>query len=271
MNKQVFVSALALLLVQSPAQAEWEVGTFLGIHHFSANNRLGRYPLDTDDTSLDTAPTLGLRAAFIPKLRWGVEAEVSAAPTATKDSLSGVTVVRAGAHLIVNLLVDRVRPFVLLGAGGAFSQPSNPLYFRRDADASAHGGVGLRFDVNPDIGIRADLRLMTASDVRTNGVALDVAASLGCYGRFPWQKADDVADTDQDGIADKTDECPKEPGTARNGGCPDKSAPALKVETPKTEASPLGTEPPKAQALPLQPEPTVPEVPTPDAPQKMAP
>ncbi len=254
------------LLVAGPARAEIEAGAFSGAARFSPSSRFARYPLDPNDTSFSSSFALGLRGAYLPSVRWGIEGEVSVVPTSTKNELSSVTVINAGAHGVFNILTGRVRPFVLLGGGGSLAQPSNPLYLRKDTIASAHAGAGVRFDLSELIGLRLDLRASTAPDVRSSGgVTFDMAAFLGFYGRFPWQKVADVTDRDSDGIADKEDECPDVAGLPKFGGCPepkpgDSTAPGTAPDgtTPPTDGTTAptdGTTPPADGTTPPAPAP----------------
>lgn len=214
----------AALLAPSIAEAEIEASGVLGWRWFSQRSELGRYLDDPPETALVNNIALGMRIGWLPWPRWGIEGDLTVVPTRTADDRASVLVMAMRGQAVYNILTERVRPFVAVGAGMSFSSTSNPVWVLTDADADFHGGVGVRVDIGSDWGLRADMRV-TGSPGQSERPVVGVEAFVSLYGRFPWQLAaeaptSDPNDDDGDGVANAVDKCPQAAGAVTREGCP---------------------------------------------------
>jgi OOP family OmpA-OmpF porin len=172
------------------------------------------------------APEFGLRAAFFPVGFLGVEGEGALMPTsATDDSAALLYSVRG--HLIAQLPMWSIQPFVVFGGSGfGAKNDSNG----DDADPGVHFGGGVKAAINELLAVRLDLRdnltQKNADDPaeqrRIDGdpthhaeVLLGLSVVLGRAAPPPAPPRD----TDGDGIVDREDSCPNDPGPEPDG-CP---------------------------------------------------
>ena len=217
--------AVALLASARPAQAKdfkpyWEIGGFVGAHWFSQTNELGVPDVQPWPNSPRSRAIVGLRLGFefVPKL--SLELEAGLIPTvARKNSDLDLLVIPWRGHVMYRFLNGVVQPFVLAGYGAQSMVSANKQIMSNDTDATAHFGVGAKFQLGYDWGVRLDGRLLLPpSSVPDTKVTIDWEVLVGFYvqlGKAP-------KDTDKDGIPDKKDKCPLEPGPKENDGCPDK-------------------------------------------------
>jgi OOP family OmpA-OmpF porin len=217
--------ALALLASPRPAQAkdfrpDWELGGFVGAHWFNQVNELGVPDVEPWPNSPRSRAIIGLRLGFefVPKL--SLEFEGGLMPTvARKHGDLDLLVITYRGHVMYRFLNGVFQPFVLAGYGGYTMRTTNTSIMSNDTDSAAHFGVGAKFQLGHDWGIRLDGRLMLPpSSVPDSKATLDWEALVGFYvqlGKGP-------KDTDKDGIPDDKDKCPTEPGPKENDGCPDK-------------------------------------------------
>jgi len=212
---------------------QMEAGVFIGAHIFSDTNGLGRTANAPIDNSFSPGATLGLRLGFIVLPRLSLEAELGLIPTGTKEGRTQVFAFGYRAHLLVHILTGRIRPFVLVGGGGFSNTSSNPTIVQQDTDGELHAGVGVKFDIKKNWGLRVDGRIAFSPAISGIYFTEDGEVTVGLYGLFDFGKkpvpaAPPVAtyvppaDSDKDGITDDKDKCPKEAGLAELGGCPDK-------------------------------------------------
>lgn len=201
-----------------PGRNVVELGVGVGALLPSAAHELYQY----DTTWRRYAPaatSLAVRAGFYPLALLGVEAEAGLAPTHT-DAGAAARIFGARGHLVAQLPLYSVVPFVLvggglLGTGGALG---------RDIDPSLHFGGGLKVFATRWIGGRIDARthLGLAHTVEASRTFhTEVLASLVVTLHRPY------LDTDHDGVPDpgqrarSEDACPREHGVRSLRGCPD--------------------------------------------------
>lgn len=212
-----------------PTAMSYEAGLYLGAHWFSAEHNLQ----DTDrpgtggHQQLSTGGEMGLRVAFFPLAFVGAEMEtgVTFSGTETTDKSAKVLVFRG--HLIAQLPAARIVPFVLIG-GGVVSLRSGDDALGTDSDPAVHFGAGVKFAVTKLISARLDLRDSLIQRNRllpdsqdgdlVHNVELLVGASV-TIGRTPWAPVIAPSDRDRDGIYNRDDQCPSEPGPGPTG-CP---------------------------------------------------
>jgi OOP family OmpA-OmpF porin len=238
---------------QSPAPQvnPIEVGVFGGIHLFDSQHTLGRDQSDSPDTSPAHGPAFGLRLAYNLNEWIGAEAEFMFAPTKTRNSATWDYIFGYRAHIIATFLHSGyVRPFALLGAGALTAMPDKydsedgiTLPRGRDTDGFYHVGIGAKFPMDDNWGLRLDGRCLfpfaALHDVATVGTETGyhgpdweilASAYLGFGAEQPAPPpppppppVDD--DPDKDGIRGAADKCPTQPedkdGFQDEDGCPD--------------------------------------------------
>lgn len=239
MNSNTFKILFGVLAAQAfipVAQADVEVGIFGGAKFYSEDGSLARARAPGDPSSaLSHSGVFGLRIAYLPIPRLALEGEVGVSPTGMRGPLSfpdgqpvpnsqaQAAVMPIRAHLLINFLTGRVRPFVLLGGGGHVSVPLSTGALQTDAKGALHAGAGLAFDVRPGWGLRFDGRfiLVEGSTQVLTPEGEVLAAVFGHFGSAPPPPPPVVAkDGDGDGVPDGQDACPDKAGPAASAGCP---------------------------------------------------
>ena len=232
---------------EEPVVQPFEVGVFGGLHIFEKKHGLGRAEDSPEGISPDTGGAFGLRLGY-NIIKWvGVEAEGMISPTHTRwsnaDGGTSMLVFGFRGQVIATFIhTGYVRPFALIGAGVLMSYPKNTDVVGRDTDGFYHLGVGAKFPITDNFGLRLDGRVMTpfallrgiakvGNETKWDGPDYEVL--LSAYMAFGGEKAPPPPpppppappkDTDGDGIPDTSDACPTEPGPksddpAKNG-CP---------------------------------------------------
>jgi OOP family OmpA-OmpF porin len=171
---------------------------------------------------INSAAELFVRGAWLPIRFAGIEAEAAVGASSTADDVQSYPWAFR-AHVIGQLPLWRVTPFVLFG-GGRIGNVSNQM--GADSDPLMHFGGGAKVYLTDDVLVRLDLRdnlsqKNNSSDgTLTHSPELLLGVSL-TFGRP--QKSTMVPcvpeDTDGDGIVDRADKCPSQPGDGRDG-CP---------------------------------------------------
>lgn len=178
------------------------------------------------------APDLGLRVGYYPLRFWGIEAEGALMPTTTLDRAFATRLWTLRGHLIGQLPVASIAPFVVVGAG-AFALRSNALVLGNDVDPAFHLGIGTKVFINRRITMRLDLRDQISPRRGVEGgatnsieVLLGLSIPLGRErdrdpGADPESECPPAVpvDSDGDGFLDTEDRCPTEEGVAPDG-CP---------------------------------------------------
>ena len=234
--------------IEEPPEFRFDFGIFGGIHFFDSKHALGSY----QDIQNDPDPNLW--TGISPKLvggafggrlglhfnRWiGLEAEVDATPTKTRNNATSMWIFGYRGSVIVNLTNSYVfQPFILAGYGGLTSLVSNTDVVGNDTWGFLHAGLGAKVGLTPAIGLRLDGRILvpwTALDpVIPKGntrapydgpdFQVLVAAFLN-FGVIQKVVIESSGDRDGDGIPDNLDKCPDEPedkdGFQDEDGCPD--------------------------------------------------
>lgn len=227
----------------------FEVGVFGGARFFERLHGLGRLADDPEGLSPNHAFTFGLRLTLNITPYVGFEGELLTARTSTRDESTDMWVHSYRGHAIVNFLPGgRFIPFALLGFGGVSSRVDTPDIVPHDTDSMFHAGLGAKFLLTENIGLRLDGRILVPpaifSDIATVGSETqwdgpDWEALLGVYVNLgakpkpaapppppppPPPPAPDP-DPDQDGVLGDADKCPTEPedkdGFEDADGCPD--------------------------------------------------
>jgi OOP family OmpA-OmpF porin len=139
----------------------FEVGLIAGGHFFEKLHGLGRTRIDSDGLSPDHGGTFGLRLGLNLNPWVGIEAEGLISPTRTRDDSTSYNVLAYRAQVIVNFIHTGVfRPFALVGFGALSGFPGDTAIVPRDTDGAFHAGLGAKFPINENFGIRVDGRVM---------------------------------------------------------------------------------------------------------------
>lgn len=176
------------------------------------------------------APDVGVRLGYFPFRFVGLEAEGAYMPTTTLDANLPVSLWAVRGHVLAQLPVSSIAPFVLVG-GGVFSVASLDPILGTDVDQALHLGIGTKIFINHRLSARLDLRDIISPRRGVDGGAtnsLEVLLGLSLVlgrerDRAPEPRrrrsARTPADRDDDGFLDTEDRCPDVPGVAPEG-CP---------------------------------------------------
>jgi outer membrane protein OmpA-like peptidoglycan-associated protein len=230
------IGALALgLLAGGTAAAdetgEFDLGLFAGYHIASNTNDIGFR--GGQATSTDSGPLFGLRAGYGLFPHVGLEVEgaflYSHTRADTSDTYIGV-VYRA--NVLIRVTPDNLGGalFLVGGVGGITIGDSNDKAtptsgVKSDTKFWPHAGLAGKVNLGDNWGLRMDGRVFFAGSF-TDDRALDwegTASLWYVWGRKP-KTPPAPPDRDGDGVADKDDACPDQPGLAtadpKTNGCP---------------------------------------------------
>ncbi|MCY1071032.1 OmpA family protein [Nannocystis sp. RBIL2] len=214
-----------------PERNTAEIGIFLGTAVFARYHDF--YDPATAPQERLRRPSFegGLRVAYFPLSFLGLELEGGALPV-TYDPGGSALLYTFRGHGILQLPFFRVVPFIL-GGYGFMGLRSKPEVAGNDIDPIGHYGVGVKFHVTRMFTLRLDARHLIAAQAaqQTDGTShLEVlaGASLTLGRKKPAPAAKEDPDRDHDGVANKDDQCPDEPGDLPNG-CPDRDSDGDKV------------------------------------------
>ena len=240
---------------EEPPEFRFDFGLFGGGHFFDNNHSLGRSPESSTELSPASSGVFGGRLGLHFNRWFGLEAEVDATPTHTRNHNASMWVFGYRGSLILNLTDSYVfQPFILAGYGGLTSlvDNSNPaLIVQQDIPASStwgfmHAGLGFKVGFTPWTGLRVDGRIMApwtalapviseGNRIHYSGPDFEVLGSLFVnFGEIEKvhifketirELRPTSNDRDGDGIPDDLDKCPNEPedkdGFQDEDGCPD--------------------------------------------------
>jgi outer membrane protein OmpA-like peptidoglycan-associated protein len=213
----------------APTPGMAEVGVYGGVWFPSRHLELYAPDLSLPDDGLQllrvVAPDFGVRAGYYP-LRWvGVEVEGGVMPTRTLDSGGRVLPWTLRGHVVAQLGLWSITPFLLVGTGilGISSDPA-PQALGSEQDVAIHFGGGAKFYINRWIQLRLDIRNVVSNRVGVGeGLTSSPEILLGLsvtLGRKKEKKARPGAgDRDGDGVLDRDDYCPDVFGEPPRG-CP---------------------------------------------------
>jgi opacity protein-like surface antigen len=195
----IFASAIAfgaVLTAAAPsarADGPIELGGFGGFHYFAGSNELGAFEDDPLVRDIEPGVAFGVRLAWWPNPRAGVEGELSLVPTqleapdgtpeeAPEDDLF---VVGWRAQAIVHLVCGgRIRPFAVAGLGALSAASSDSNNRVDDTDLAFHAGAGVRIGIKDDWGIRIDTRAILPPSSDSESLTFDFEMTVGLYGFF---------------------------------------------------------------------------------------
>jgi outer membrane protein OmpA-like peptidoglycan-associated protein len=171
------------------------------------------------------APEVGLRAAYFPSRFVGIEIEGGAMPGRTKDTDARATAWALRGHVIAQLGLWSITPFILAGTGlVGMNSAAVPQGLGKDQDVAIHFGGGAKVYINRWVMLRLDVR-----DVVSNRMGVgegltsspEILLGLSFTLRPKKQKKAKPTNMDRDGdrVLDPEDYCPDVFGVQPRG-CP---------------------------------------------------
>lgn len=202
-----------------------ELGVFGGVFLPNARHELYEPAKATWAPYARVAGAIGLRVAYLPIPYVGAELDAAVMPVAldaTYVSSGGrANLYALRGHVIAQLPLASVVPFVLLGGGGLGARSD---VLGSDLDLASHFGGGLKVFVHRRVGVRLDVRGTVTSRQGTVGsrivhpeVLLGIVIPLGLQPR----DSDGDGSYDPDQRRPPVDRCPDVAGAVPMGGCPD--------------------------------------------------
>lgn len=158
----------------------------------------------------------GGRIAFFPLSWLGLEGEFDYALAKTIHTGTKSNIWNAGGHLVFQLPY-RFTPFLVAG-GGFLGVNSNQL--GKDIDPEFHWGLGLKFYITKNFGLRADGRHILSGRYVKYGKDPSHSFEVMVGLTFAFGRHSGVQDRDGDGVPDEVDLCPDVAGLPEDG-CPD--------------------------------------------------
>jgi len=171
------------------------------------------------------APEFGLRAAYFPLRFLGIEIEGGAMPGRTRETDVRATAWALRGHLIAQLGLWSITPFMLAGTGLVGMQSDAvPRGLGTDQDVAIHFGGGAKVFINRWVMLRLDVRNVVSNRIGVGeGLTSSPEILLGLSFTLRTKKKrsarPSTGDRDGDRILDNEDYCPDVYGEAPRG-CP---------------------------------------------------
>ncbi len=213
----------------APTRNMWELGVYGGVWFPSPRIELfepiAGLPGDGHQSLRTVAPEFGLRAGYYPFRFFGAELEGGVIPARTRDTGNPATAWALRGHLIAQLGLWSVTPFLLVGTGllGVDSE-APPASLGSEQDVAIHFGGGAKFFINDRVMLRLDVRDVVSNRIGVGeGLTSSPEILLGLtitLGRKKKQSGrPTTGDRDGDHIIDRDDYCPDVYGPGPRG-CP---------------------------------------------------
>ncbi len=190
-----------------------EVGGAVGVHGFSDENELGVFD-EMGVASEKNSPLFGLRLGLIFNDLIGIEAEGGILPSGARDSEVGTTNLTYRGHLIVQKYrLGKFVPFAVGGVAAFYVSSTDDMgVIYKDVDAAWYFGVGTKYLLPGNWGLRGDARLLLPPSSQSDGATTDFEFLFSFYKEFG-RKTELLVDNDpdRDGILGAADRCPNEP------------------------------------------------------------
>lgn len=196
-----------------------EIGVFGGVLLPSSDHNLRNERFEQQ--GYRAAPELGARLGYFPLSFVGLEGEAIGALSRLENDRTRAMLFGGRGSLVLQIPLPYVTPFALGGVGKLAASSRNQGY---DADVAWHFGVGAKVALTHSLSLRVDGRDNLTAKIGHDGHAqahtfealLGLTAVIERERKLP---PPPPADTDHDGIIDRDDRCPSDPGVAPNG-CP---------------------------------------------------
>jgi OOP family OmpA-OmpF porin len=239
MNRITLPVVALLAAAPAVASANVEIGGIAGFHMFSEDSSLGAVKLMP--TTEKNSAFFGARLGVFFKNHFGIEVEGGVIPTEPRSMTFDVWDITYRAQVVYQLnpqLAEKsLVPFFEAGGGMVqvvSSQQESVL--KLDAKAIGYVGFGAKYLASGDWGVRVDVRGVAAPKLG-GGITPEIEILTSLYKEFGGthrgkklevkeeKKPVASADSDNDGIPDAQDKCPKEAedkdGFQDDDGCPD--------------------------------------------------
>lgn len=194
-----------------------ELGVFGGVLFPSKkqNLRNEKFP----QRKFQNAPEIGARIGWYPLSFVGIEGEAMGSRPKVKSDHTRAVLFSGRGQLVLQAPFPYVVPFLTAGVGklGALGESVGS-----DADVDWDFGVGAKVALTHALSLRLDGRDNLTAKTGGSGQAHSFEVMLGLSAvieRSRKQPPPPPADADHDGVLDRDDKCPAEPGVAPSG-CP---------------------------------------------------
>jgi OOP family OmpA-OmpF porin len=179
----IALGAPAVASAQERPAKTIELGGFVGVHLFDEDAEIGVADA-ADSQAPDDFAGVGVRMGWLfGGGRFAVEGELAVVPTASNGV--DVTVFGWRASGLFHVTTGAWRPFVLLGGGALSMSSTDSRVAASDTDLVGHVGLGVKWDVADDWGLRLDGRALLPPSSESEGPTVDGEIWIGFYGRFP--------------------------------------------------------------------------------------
>ncbi len=213
----------------APTRNMWELGAYGGVWFPSRRIELfepiAGLPGDGHQPLRTVAPEIGLRAAYFPFRFFGAEIEGGIMPARTRDTDNPATAWTLRGHLIGQIGLWSITPFLLVGTGlVGVNSDVPPASLGSEQDVAIHFGGGAKFFINNRVMLRLDVRDVVSNRIGVGeGLTSSPEILLGLsvtLGRKKRKRArPSTEDRDGDRIIDRDDYCPDVYGPGPRG-CP---------------------------------------------------
>jgi OmpA-OmpF porin, OOP family len=239
-----------LLLIPGRAHAEkpapttpaelhgrWELGGLVGLHFFSDDTALGRAGTPVPLSEAKNAVPFGARLGYRLREPFRLEGELTFLPTETVGGAANLFLIDYRVQGVYWILEEgeRLQPLVALGFGGEAQLSDNDKVIEDGTIFLVHTGVGARYWLADNYGVRVDARFLLGPAYDGGFTAAHAELLFSIYfdldGKRTPEPVREAArppaadDGDDDGIPDDKDECPgraeDRDGHDDEDGCPE--------------------------------------------------
>ncbi len=204
-----------------PHDQELELGFYAGV--FAPHSSIAlRDPTAMYRGYDKTAANFGVRVAYFPVRYVGFEGEAGVMPT--RFGREGALLYTGRGHLVAQLPLWSVVPFVVVGGGALAVASDKRGGAGHDTDMAMHAGGGLKLNLTRTLQLRWDMRAVLSDKLgRSNTPAASLESMVGVAWRFDVRRKEATPapppDSDGDSVPDDRDACPQRAGDDGQG-CP---------------------------------------------------
>ena len=195
-----FMISVGLAASASADEGRWYINPAIGLQNFDS------------ERNLDDATTLTLGGEYRYNDRWATELRFLDSQADGKTGDTDVNQYYLDALYYFKPMTAKWQPFAILGVGHAeFDGKLND-----SQETQANAGIGVRYALNESWSLRGDVRGIYGTDDNTWDSLINVGISyaFGSRSATTPTTASVEADTDQDGVPDRRDNCPDTPAGA---------------------------------------------------------